>query len=145
MILTDHVTHRPFPLPEQPWVMHQAWNDFLFLHWEVDPDEVRRAVPAPLELDLRDGKCFVGIIPFHMTDVRPRGTVNVPGVSAFPELNVRTYVVANGKPGVYFCLALGAVLPAHGLTVRGCVYDGCSPSSLASARCGGGDRGEHDG
>jgi len=102
MILTDHTSHRPFPLPQQPWMMHQAWNDFLFLHWEVDPAAVRAVVPEPLELDLCEGACWVGVIPFHMTDVRPRGTVNVPGVSNFPELNVRTYVIANGKPGVYF-------------------------------------------
>ena len=27
---------------------------------------------------------------------------DLPGISAFPELNVRTYVTLNGKPGVYF-------------------------------------------
>lgn len=102
MILSDHVSHRPWPLPEAPWVMHQAWNDFLFMHWPVNASVVRALVPEPLELHLHEGVCYVGVIPFHMTDVRPRGTVNVPGISAFPELNVRTYVTVNGKPGVYF-------------------------------------------
>jgi uncharacterized protein len=102
MILADHTSHRPWPLPDAPWVMHQSWNDFLFMHWEADPAVMRGLVPEPLELHLHEGKCYVGIIPFHMTGVRPRGTVNVPGVSAFPELNVRTYVISNGKPGVYF-------------------------------------------
>ncbi|MCB9683793.1 MAG: DUF2071 domain-containing protein [Alphaproteobacteria bacterium] len=102
MILTDHVDHRPFPLPDAPWLMHQAWNDFLFMHWRVDPAVVRTLVPEPLELHLHDGDCWVGIIPFHMSDVRPRGTLNVPGISAFPELNVRTYVIVDGKPGVWF-------------------------------------------
>jgi uncharacterized protein YqjF (DUF2071 family) len=100
--LTDHVDHRPFPLPDAPWVMHQAWCDFLFLHWRVDPAALRALVPEPLQLDLRDGEAWLGIIPFHMTDVRPRGTVNVPGVSAFPELNVRTYVKVGDRRGVYF-------------------------------------------
>jgi hypothetical protein len=37
-----------------------------------------------------------------MTNVAPRG-VPLPAVlSAFPELNVRTYVTCDGKPGVYF-------------------------------------------
>ena len=102
MILTDHFSHRPWPLRAAPWVMHQAWNDFLFHHWRVDPAVVRALVPEPLELDLHEGNCYLGIIPFHMTDVRPRGTVNVPGLSAFPELNVRTYVRHATKPGVYF-------------------------------------------
>lgn len=102
MILTDHTSHRPWPLPSTPWVMHQAWNDFLFMHWPVDVGAVRALVPEPLELHLHQGTCYVGIIPFHMSDVRPRGTLNVPGISAFPELNVRTYVIVDGKPGVYF-------------------------------------------
>jgi uncharacterized protein YqjF (DUF2071 family) len=37
-----------------------------------------------------------------MTDVRIRGTPALPWLSSFPELNVRTYVTVNGKPGVYF-------------------------------------------
>jgi len=102
MLLLDHTHHRPFALPEAPWVMHQAWNDFLFMHWPVAVEQVRAVVPEPLELHLHEGTAYIGIIPFHMTDVRPRGTFNVPGVSAFPELNVRTYVIVNGEPGVYF-------------------------------------------
>jgi uncharacterized protein YqjF (DUF2071 family) len=31
-----------------------------------------------------------------------RGTPAIPGFSRFPELNVRTYVVRDGKPGVWF-------------------------------------------
>jgi uncharacterized protein YqjF (DUF2071 family) len=102
MNLTDHLDHRPFPLPTTAWVMHQAWCDFLFLHWRVDPAALRALIPEPLELDLRDGEAWVGVIPFHMTDVRPRGTINVPGLSAFPELNVRTYVRHGDHTGVYF-------------------------------------------
>jgi uncharacterized protein YqjF (DUF2071 family) len=37
-----------------------------------------------------------------MTNVTMRGLPRLPGVSAFAELNVRTYVRAGGKPGVYF-------------------------------------------
>ncbi|MGI8908378.1 MAG: YqjF family protein [Candidatus Sumerlaeaceae bacterium] len=37
-----------------------------------------------------------------MTDVRLRGMPSLPWFSSFPELNVRTYVTVNGKPGVYF-------------------------------------------
>jgi uncharacterized protein YqjF (DUF2071 family) len=37
-----------------------------------------------------------------MTNVAPRGLPNMPFVSAFPELNLRTYVIRGGKPGVYF-------------------------------------------
>jgi uncharacterized protein YqjF (DUF2071 family) len=37
-----------------------------------------------------------------MSNVGMRGLPSVPSASAFPEVNVRTYVVAGGKPGVWF-------------------------------------------
>jgi uncharacterized protein YqjF (DUF2071 family) len=37
-----------------------------------------------------------------MTNVSPRGVPPMPFVSSFLELNVRTYVTLNHKPGVYF-------------------------------------------
>lgn len=44
----------------------------------------------------------MGVVPFRMAGVRLRGTPALPWLSAFPELNVRTYVTAEGKPGVWF-------------------------------------------
>jgi uncharacterized protein YqjF (DUF2071 family) len=64
-----------------------------------DPGLARSALCA---LDLYDGEAWVGIVPFHMTNVAPRGVPALPLVSAFPELNVRTYVHVDGRPGVYF-------------------------------------------
>ena len=37
-----------------------------------------------------------------MSGVRFRGTLPVPGLSSFPELNVRTYVTDGEKPGIWF-------------------------------------------
>jgi uncharacterized protein YqjF (DUF2071 family) len=64
--------------------------------------ELREQVPVGLELDLFEGQAYIGVIPFHMTNVAPRGVPSVPFVSAFTELNVRTYVTVGGKPGIYF-------------------------------------------
>lgn len=89
-------------MPEAPWVMTQTWNDLLFAHWPVDKEMLRAKVPPGLELDLFSGQAWVGIVPFHMTNVAPRGVPALPWVSAFPELNVRTYVTVGNKPGVYF-------------------------------------------
>ena len=100
-ILND-VAHRPWPIPTGPWLMTQSWHDLLFAHWRVDVAVLRARVPAALPLDLYDGEAWVGIVPFRMTNVAPRGVPPFPIVSAFPELNVRTYVAVNGKPGVYF-------------------------------------------
>ena len=82
--------------------MTQSWHDLLFAHWPLDPAALRDNVPAGLPLDLFDGRAWLGVIPFHMTNVAPRLVPWLPFASAFPELNVRTYVTVGGKPGVYF-------------------------------------------
>jgi uncharacterized protein YqjF (DUF2071 family) len=93
---------RPWPLPKQRWVMRQTWDRLLFAHWPVPFDALRPLVPAALELDRFDGEAWLGVVPFLMRNVRPRGLPAVPWLSAFPELNVRTYVTVGGKTGVYF-------------------------------------------
>jgi uncharacterized protein YqjF (DUF2071 family) len=94
--------HRPWPMPDAPWIMTQTWHDLLFAHWPVGVTELRDALPKGFELDLHDEQAWLGIVPFHMTNVAPRGVPALPWVSAFPELNVRTYVRVNDRPGVYF-------------------------------------------
>ena len=100
-ILND-VAHRPWPMPDSPWIMTQTWHDLLFAHWPVDAAALKAHVPAGFEIDLYEGQAWVGVVPFHMTNVAPRGVPALPWVSAFPELNVRTYVRVKGRPGVYF-------------------------------------------
>ena len=100
--IVDRTAHRPWPMPRRPWLMTQSWHDLLFAHWRVDVSEVRRAVPAAFDLDLFDDEAWLGIVPFHMTNVGLRATPTVPWISAFPELNVRTYVRVADRPGVYF-------------------------------------------
>jgi uncharacterized protein YqjF (DUF2071 family) len=100
--VTSYVRHRPWPLPSAPWVMRQSWHDLLFAHWPVSADALRRHIPPALEIDRFHGDAWLGIVPFVMTNVSPRGVPALPGLSRFPELNVRTYVSAEGKPGVFF-------------------------------------------
>ncbi|HYL61037.1 MAG TPA: DUF2071 domain-containing protein [Candidatus Methylomirabilis sp.] len=94
--------HRPWPLPAGPWVMAQSWHDLLFAHWAVDAAALRAQIPNELEIDTFHGRAWIGVVPFRMTGVRLRGMPALPWLSAFPELNVRTYVVTDGKPGVWF-------------------------------------------
>jgi len=100
--IVTQVSHRPWPLPDGRWIMTQTWHDLLFAHWPVAVDHLRTLVPPGLELDLFEREAWLGIVPFHMTNVAPRGTPALPWISAFPELNVRTYVHAGGTPGIYF-------------------------------------------
>ncbi|HUI75352.1 MAG TPA: DUF2071 domain-containing protein [Candidatus Acidoferrum sp.] len=94
--------HRPWPLPPGRWIMAQSWHDLLFAHWPLSPESLRPAVPSPLEIDTFSGQAWISVVPFRMTGVRLRGFPPLPWISSFPELNVRTYVVADGKPGVWF-------------------------------------------
>lgn len=80
---------------------YQKWRRLLFLHWPVPIAALRPLVPAELELDLWDGEAFVGVVPFAMADIRPAVCPAGWGLN-FLEANVRTYVVLDGQPGVYF-------------------------------------------
>jgi uncharacterized protein len=100
--VTADTAHRPWPLPERPWAMAQTWADLLFVHWPVDAEQLRPHVPDGLELDLRDGQAWLGVTPFRLEGLRLRGTVPLPYVSRFLEINVRTYVTRNGRPGIWF-------------------------------------------
>jgi hypothetical protein len=85
--------------------MAQRWHDLLFAHWPVAPEDLRPTIPAGLELDLHNGRAWVGVVPFRMSGIALRLLpLAVPWFSAFLELNVRTYVTAPGgeRPGVFF-------------------------------------------
>jgi uncharacterized protein YqjF (DUF2071 family) len=82
--------------------MRQTWHDLLFAHWPIDPRDLRSIVPRPFEIDRFNGDAWIGIVAFQMSNVAPRGVPAIPWLSSFPELNVRTYVRVDDKPGVYF-------------------------------------------
>ncbi len=88
--------------PTERPVGFQRWRHLLFLHWTVPVDVMRAAVPTGVELDLWEGQAWLGVVPFTMVDVAPAWAPSVPGISNFHELNVRTYVVKDGVPGVWF-------------------------------------------
>lgn len=98
--------HRPWPLPRGPWVMTQQWLDLLFAHWPIPVEMMRALVPPQLKVETWEGTAWVGVVPFRMQGVRPRLVPAMPWLSAFPELNVRTYVKVRDrgvdKTGVYF-------------------------------------------
>jgi len=88
--------------PGRPWILAMGWQDLLFAHWRVPPEVLSRWIPDPLRLDTFEGEAWLGVVPFRMCGVRPRFAPPLPPVSAFPELNLRTYVTHGGHPGVWF-------------------------------------------
>jgi uncharacterized protein YqjF (DUF2071 family) len=98
----NDVGHRPFPPPAGPWIQEQTWHDLLFAHWPVPVEALRRLLPDQVQVDTFDGQAWIGVIPFRLSNIHLRGAPPLPGVSAFTELNVRTYVTLDGTPGVWF-------------------------------------------
>lgn len=98
----DRTEHRRYPVPSGPWALSMTWRDLLFMHWPVSANALRPLIPPALSLDTFDGDAWLGVVPFRMTDVRPRFLPAVPPVSNFPELNLRTYVSAGDRPGIWF-------------------------------------------
>ncbi|SHG81566.1 hypothetical protein SAMN05443636_1173 [Halobaculum gomorrense] len=80
-------------------LLSMQWRDALFAHWRVDPATVEARLPEPLSVATHDGDAYLGVVPFEMTDIRPRGA---PVGLSFPELNLRTYVSDGDTKGVYF-------------------------------------------
>jgi hypothetical protein len=123
--------HRPWPAPERAWVMTMSWVDLLFAHWRVDAEVLRAKLPPGLELDTFEGEAWIAVVPFRMEHVGPRGASDLPWVSRFAELNVRTYVRRDDKPGVWF-LSLDAANP---LAVRAARLGFHLPYYDADMRC----------
>lgn len=96
------VDHIPFAMPKKRPALRQNWKKLTFLHWQVEAQLLRKHLPQGLELDLFEGKAYVGFIPFVMEKVRPNYLPPIAGVSTFGEVNIRIYVTKNGIPGVFF-------------------------------------------
>lgn len=92
------IRRRPRGLP----LVRQWWGKLLFMHWPVPVKHVRNILPSQLSVDTYDGSAWLGVVPFTMWGVRPYFGPPLPGLNAFHELNVRTYVHYNGVPGVWF-------------------------------------------
>jgi uncharacterized protein YqjF (DUF2071 family) len=95
--------------PNAPFkqIFWQTWRDLVFVHWEVSPELIQTLLPKELEPDLFDGKAYVGLVPFLMTDIRLTWLPPIPGTSRTLETNVRTYVkrrniLSESTPAVWF-------------------------------------------
>jgi uncharacterized protein len=81
------------------------WLRAVFIHYEVDAEELQRAVP--FELDLYEGRAFVSLVAFTMRDMRPcvGGKLTAwlfKPIATHEFLNVRAYVRHHGEPGIHF-------------------------------------------
>ena len=100
------------PVPVQRAVMVQTWENLVYLHWAYEPEQVQSLLPEGLLVDTFAGNAYVGLIPFQMRGIGVPHLPAVPYLGTFPEVNVRTYVIRNGIPGVwFFSLDINRMLP----------------------------------
>jgi len=94
--------HRPYPMPQRPWKYYQEWHDVLFAHWQVPIKPLRELVPEGIDIDLFGEEAWVSMVAFDLKKLRPHFLPSFSPISDFIEINMRTYVLRNGKPGIYF-------------------------------------------
>jgi len=86
-----------------PTVLTVTGRDVLFAHWPVDPETVAPHVPDALDVATFDGSAWVSVLALETRGFGP-GPIRLPrGLErGIPQLNLRTYVTAGDRSGVYF-------------------------------------------
>ncbi|MEX1118901.1 MAG: DUF2071 domain-containing protein [Terrimicrobiaceae bacterium] len=96
---TQTAPHRPGGRP----ALRMRWEKLLFLHWAWEAKDLQARLPKGLEVEEFEGHAWLGVVPFVMKGVHPIGLFQIPWLSNFEELNVRTYVRSqDGQSGVWF-------------------------------------------
>src|SRR5262245_47273643 len=101
-MVLPHNPNRPYPPPHGPWSFRQTWRDILFAHWRVPAAALQLVLPRRMQLDTYEGAGWLSIVAFCATDTAPRFVPPIPWVSRFYQINLRTYVIVEGKPAIYF-------------------------------------------
>ncbi len=77
------------------------WRHLLFVTFETPETLLAPLVPAGCEVDRWTGRAFVSLVALRMERVRVRGLA-VPGLTAYPQVNLRLYVRHAGQAAVCF-------------------------------------------
>ena len=67
--------HIPFLMPNRNHSLIMKWKYLTFMHWEVFV--LSSYIPNGMELDLFEGKAYIGLIPFLMSDVHPKVIISI--------------------------------------------------------------------
>jgi uncharacterized protein len=77
------------------------WRDLLLLTYAVPDELALPLVPPGCEPDRWGGRCHASLVALKMERVRIRG-IAVPGLTAYPQVNLRLYVRHEGRAAVRF-------------------------------------------
>jgi uncharacterized protein len=77
------------------------WRDLVLITYAVPDALALPLVPPGCEADRWDGRCHASLVALQMERVRVRG-LPVPGLTAYPQVNLRIYVRHEGRRAVRF-------------------------------------------
>lgn len=100
--ILEVVHHRQYPLPAGQWQHYQEWHGNIMFHWKINAQILNKYIPPGLTIDNYGGSAYVSLIAFTVCKLSPRLLPPLPVISNFHEVNLRTYVIRDGKPGIYF-------------------------------------------
>jgi uncharacterized protein YqjF (DUF2071 family) len=92
---------RQYPIPAKKWKYFQEWHNTIFLHWEVPVFFLEEHIPEGLKLDVFNNMAWISFVSFEVKNMRLRNLPSLPFISQFHEINIRTYVIKDNKPGIY--------------------------------------------
>ncbi len=81
------------------------WRNLVMMNFVVSEELLKPYLPAGVELDAFEGKCYVSFVAFHFLNTKVKG-IGFPFHKDFEEINLRFYVKRNEngnvKRGVVF-------------------------------------------
>lgn len=107
------------------FMRHDGWENALFVHWPIDPLVLKEKLPGGLEVDIRDGMGWIGLV---LLTERGVSVTPAAGRRLAPKIdhlgaNIRTYVRYKGIPGIYFfSLECSSTFASIGARVAGIPY-----------------------
>ena len=91
----------PRPPGMPPAFLTAHWSDLILLTFTVPEALVRSLMPPTVEPDRWHGRTHVSVVALRMRALRLLGW-RIPGFTAHPQVNFRTYIRYGGEPGVWF-------------------------------------------
>ncbi|CAA6824529.1 MAG: Unknown protein [uncultured Sulfurovum sp.] len=121
----------------------QTWTNLLFQHFEIqDMTVLQKYLPKNCTFHSFEGKYYLGLVSMHMTNVKHKATGNIIWFKHYNELNVRTYILHDNRPGVLFLsldvdslISIFGARVFYGLPYRVSKYDN-KPNEVTSYRNG---------
>jgi uncharacterized protein YqjF (DUF2071 family) len=75
----------------QKKLLTAEWRKLIMANYEMDPDILKKYLPAGTELDTWENKYYVSLVGFMVLKTNLHG-IKIPFHSNFPEVNLRFYV-----------------------------------------------------